>query len=114
MSSAHPVPVADSRPLWFLERAYLTNSISVPYEEILNDDTTVCSAEQVSEFCTSQGLDLSKDLMISCEIGFSATVLQLALQKATGKDFPVHDGSLTELKKRAPELVTWGTEQPPQ
>ena len=73
-SGAQPEPRAG------LKSGHIPDSLSLPFQELVRDDTLLPTAELRQKFLDA-GLDLSKPITTSCGSGVTAAILWLALQQ---------------------------------
>ena len=78
---------------------HIPGSKNVFFGELLNEDKTFKSAEDIRRAFEASGLDLSADarpIVASCGTGVTAAILALALHRCGIEDVAVYDGSWTE------------------
>ena len=67
------------------------------FEDMLNDDKSFKSAEDLARMVESRGVSPDKDIVVYCRMSHRATVLYFALTQLLGHDrVRVYDGSWTE------------------
>ncbi|MCP5382147.1 MAG: 3-mercaptopyruvate sulfurtransferase [Kordiimonadaceae bacterium] len=88
-----PEPRPESRS------GHIPGSYSVPFNELLNEDGTYKSRNELKKIFVENGVDLNKPIVTSCGSGITACVLLFALDQIGHKDGALYDGSWAE----------WGT-----
>ena len=75
----------------------IPSAINVPAPQMVSEDGTVKTREELRELFTSKGVDLSKPVAIHCQVGVMATFGFSAAEKAglTG-EAKMYDGSYSE------------------
>ena len=83
-----------------LRSGSIKNSFCLPFKELINDDHTFVSKDEITEKFKSLNFDLSKNLVFSCGSGVTASVLALAYSLINDKYMPtIYDGSWSEYGK---------------
>jgi len=96
------VPVLDSRFKQIYEQGNIPTSISLPFTEVLNEDKTFKTGEEVIQILKDLGIhDPTKDKMvITCQRGITACILQAALDQIGNPNVQVYDGSWEEFSRK--------------
>jgi thiosulfate/3-mercaptopyruvate sulfurtransferase len=68
----------------------------VPYCEVVNEDGTLKSIEELNAIFESAGVDPHRPVVTTCGSGVTACVLALALLEAGHRRISVYDGSWAE------------------
>ncbi len=80
-----------------LRSGSIKNSFCMPYSELINEDYTFKSNDEILEKFMSLKLDNSKNMVFSCGSGVTASVLALAYSLINDKYQPcIYDGSWSE------------------
>ncbi len=79
-----------------MRSGHIPGSASVPYTDLLNDDGTFRSAEDLRARFEEAGVDGRRPVVTSCGSGVTACILTLGLRLAGFPDGAVYDGSWTE------------------
>ena len=75
---------------------HIPGSLNVPYAELVNEDGTLKSREELVRVFSSHDVDLSRAIVTSCGSGITAAMGLLALQVAGARDVALYDGSWAE------------------
>lgn len=94
--SAGRFAATEPEPRAGLRGGHIPGSASVPYDELLNADKTLKSADQIRARFAEAGIDGAAPVITSCGSGVTACVLAFALDRAGIRDVAVYDGSWTE------------------
>jgi len=78
-----------------IKKGHIPGSINIPISELFKKEFVGADEKSLTEFFTSQGVNLSKPIATSSTSGISAAVLSLALAKL-GITSSVYDGSWLE------------------
>lgn len=79
-----------------LRAGRIPSSLNLPFNELLNEDGTLLSAEKLREAFDAAGIDQSKPVTTTCGSGITACVLAFGLHMIGHKQVAVYDGSWTE------------------
>ncbi|MEL7047744.1 MAG: 3-mercaptopyruvate sulfurtransferase [Pseudomonadota bacterium] len=79
-----------------LRRGHMPNARNVPFNQVLNDDGTLKSADELRGIFEAAGLDPAKDVVATCGSGVTASVLALALARCGQSQAAIYDGSWSE------------------
>ena len=83
-----------------LRSGSIKNSFCLPFGEIINDDHTFVSKDEIKEKFKSLNFDHNKNIVFSCGSGVTASVLALAYSLINDKYMPtIYDGSWSEYGK---------------
>ena len=106
VTSANPaVQFVDTRLNDEFSAGHIPGAKMVPFTDYFNADKTMKSKDDLKQLFRKHNVDIEADIIATCEIGVTATLAAHALSYSIGKDVPVYDGSFSEWKERAPELV---------
>jgi thiosulfate/3-mercaptopyruvate sulfurtransferase len=75
---------------------HMPGARNVPFNELLNADGTMRSADELRAILTAKGVDLGKPTVASCGSGVTACVIALAYATIGNPTVAVYDGSWTE------------------
>ncbi|MEM1162253.1 MAG: 3-mercaptopyruvate sulfurtransferase, partial [Pseudomonadota bacterium] len=79
-----------------LRSGHIPGSLNLPFTELLNDDQTMKSEDELRAAFEAAGVDLTKPVVTSCGSGVTACVLSLALHRLGHSRNAVYDGSWVE------------------
>ena len=79
-----------------LRAGHIPGSRNVPYTDLLNDDKTMKSPDEMRAIFEAAGVDLGKPVITTCGSGVTAAVLALALERMGHTDWSLYDGSWAE------------------
>ena len=83
-----------------LRSGSIKNSFCLPFSELINEDHTFKSKDQIIEKFESFNFDHKKNIVFSCGSGVTASVLALAYSLINAKYMPtIYDGSWSEYGK---------------
>jgi len=83
-----------------LRSGSIKNSFCLPFKELINDDHTFVSKDEITKKFKSLNFDPNKNLVFSCGSGVTASVLALAYSLINDKYMPtIYDGSWSEYGK---------------
>ena len=83
-----------------LRSGSIKNSFCLPFAELINDDHTFVSRDEIEEKFKSLNFDPNKNIVFSCGSGVTASVLALAYSLINDKYMPtIYDGSWSEYGK---------------
>lgn len=77
----------------------IKGATNVPVGKLLNADKTMKSAEERKAVFAEAGIDLSKNITLSCQGGVAATVGYHSLTDIANGNLAVYDGSWAEYSK---------------
>lgn len=75
---------------------HIPGAVNVPWGEIVNDDGTFRSADEIRQVYEDAGVDLDNPIITYCRIGERASHTWFALSQILGADVQVYDGSWSE------------------
>jgi thiosulfate/3-mercaptopyruvate sulfurtransferase len=87
---------AEPEPRQGLRAGHIPGSINLHYKQLLNEDGTMKSAEELRALFDAAGVDLGRPIVNSCGSGVTACILDLAERRAGAQRTAVYDGSWTE------------------
>ena len=79
-----------------LRSGHIPGSTNVHFRELLNDDQTMKSADELRAIFEGAGVDLTKPVATTCGSGITACILTLALHRLGHSRNSVYDGSWVE------------------
>jgi thiosulfate/3-mercaptopyruvate sulfurtransferase len=79
-----------------LRAGHMPGARNVPYCEVVNEDGTLKSIEELNAIFESAGVDPHRPVVTTCGSGVTACVLALALLEAGHRRISVYDGSWAE------------------
>ena len=79
-----------------LRAGHIPGSRNLPYTDLLNDDKTLKSIEEIKTIFGAAGIDLSRPVITSCGSGITAAILALALERVGHSNWSLYDGSWAE------------------
>ena len=89
-----------SEPRKGLRSGSIKNSFCLPYSELINEDRTFISKDEILKKFKSLKFDLDENIVFSCGSGITASVLALAYSLINDKYHPtIYDGSWAEYGK---------------
>src|SRR6056300_1483311 len=89
-----------AEPRQGLRSGSIKNSLCLPFKELIKDDHTFVSKDEITKKFKSLNFDPSKNLVFSCGSGVTASVLALAYSLINDKYMPtIYDGSWSEYGK---------------
>jgi len=83
-----------------LRSGHIPGSVNLPFQQLLNDDFTYKSPEQLRSLFESIGLKDDSAVITSCGSGVTACIISLGLSLAGFSDAKLFDGSWTEWGSR--------------
>ena len=86
----------DPEPRPGLRAGHIPGSKSVEVAEILNDDGTMKSLDDLKMTFANAGVDLAKPAITTCGSGVTAAVINLALERIGHRQHSLYDGSWAE------------------
>ena len=79
-----------------LRSGHIPGSLNVPFKELLNDDQTMKSEDELRAIFEGAGVDLTRPVVTTCGSGVTACILTLALTRLGHARNAVYDGSWVE------------------
>ncbi len=79
-----------------LRSGRMPGSVNVYYKDVMRDDQTMKSADELRKIFDTAGVDLKKPIITSCGSGVTAAIVSLGLEMIGHKGAAVYDGSWTE------------------
>lgn len=79
-----------------LRAGHIPGSRNLPYTELLNDDHTLKTPEEMRSLFEAAGVDLGKPVITTCGSGITAAILALALERLGHVNWSLYDGSWAE------------------
>ncbi|MRU15839.1 3-mercaptopyruvate sulfurtransferase [Roseovarius sp. A21] len=79
-----------------LRSGHIPRSKNVYYRDLLNDDGTMKSSDDLRAVFDASGVDMGKPAITSCGSGVTAAIVNLALERVGKIDHALYDGSWTE------------------
>ncbi|MCI2395486.1 3-mercaptopyruvate sulfurtransferase [Aliiroseovarius sediminis] len=79
-----------------LRSGHIPNSKNLPFSDVLNEDGTMKSPDDLRAAFEAAGVDLGKAAILSCGSGVTAAILALALERIGHDRHAVYDGSWAE------------------
>jgi len=86
----------EAEPREGLRSGRIPSSLNLPFNELLNDNGTLVSADRLVTLFDEAGIDRSKPVITSCGSGITACVLAFGLHMIGHRQVAVYDGSWTE------------------
>ncbi|VAV89265.1 3-mercaptopyruvate sulfurtransferase [hydrothermal vent metagenome] len=74
----------------------MPGALNVYYKDLLHEDQTMKSADEMRKIFEAAGVDLKKPIITSCGSGVTAAILSLGFEIAGYRGAAVYDGSWTE------------------
>ncbi len=87
---------SEAEPRSGLRSGRIPSSLNLPFNQLLNDNGTLVSADQLVTLFEEAGIDRSKPVVTSCGSGITACVLAFGLHMIGHREVAVYDGSWTE------------------
>ncbi|MGB5871639.1 MAG: 3-mercaptopyruvate sulfurtransferase [Albidovulum sp.] len=75
---------------------HIPGSINLPYQSLLNADSTMKPTADLRAAFDAAGADLKKPVITTCGSGVTAAILSLALERIGKRDHALYDGSWAE------------------
>lgn len=79
-----------------LRSGHIPGSLNLPYDQLINDDGTLKSAEDIKAVFKAANVDLDRPVATTCGSGVTASTLALALAMIGHVHTSVYDGSWSE------------------
>lgn len=79
-----------------VRRGHMPGSTNIHYAELVREDGTLRSPDDLREIFKARGVDLAKPIVTTCGSGITAAIEMLALQVAGASDVALYDGSWAE------------------
>jgi len=86
----------EEEPRAGVRRGHIPGSTNVHYAEVVRDDGTLKSVEELQAIFKARGIDLTKPVVTTCGSGITAAIEMLALQVAGASEVALYDGSWAE------------------
>jgi thiosulfate/3-mercaptopyruvate sulfurtransferase len=86
----------DPEPREGLRSGHIPRSKNVYYRDLLNEDGTMKTPDDLHTALNSAGVDMGKPAITSCGSGVTAAIINLALERVGKTDHALYDGSWTE------------------
>ncbi len=94
------IPIIDSRFNANFVAGHLPTSLNLPFTSVLNDNKTFKSPEQLQSLFKSLNIsNSSQEIIVSCQRGITACIVDVALKIAGHTHTSVYDGSYEEYSK---------------
>ncbi|MBV9418194.1 MAG: sulfurtransferase, partial [Alphaproteobacteria bacterium] len=75
---------------------HIPGSLNVPYTELIKEDGTLKSPDDLRAVFAAHKVDLNKPSVTTCGSGITAAIVMLAMQVAGASDVALYDGSWAE------------------
>tara|TARA_B000000557_G_C20587630_1_gene364148 strand:+ start:49 stop:468 length:420 start_codon:yes stop_codon:yes gene_type:complete len=79
-----------------LRAGHIPGSKNIFYGDLLNEDGTLKSRDELVEHFKAKAVNLDKPVITSCGSGVTAAIINLALDRIGKTDHALYDGSWTE------------------
>jgi thiosulfate/3-mercaptopyruvate sulfurtransferase len=86
----------EEEPRTGVRRGHMPGSTNVHYAELVREDGTLKSPNELRSLFGARGVDLSKPIVTTCGSGITASIELLALEVAGASNVALYDGSWTE------------------
>lgn len=94
------IPIIDSRFNANYVAGHLPTSVNLPFTAVLNDDKTFKSPEELQSLFKTMNISNSQEVIVSCQRGITACIVDAALKIAGNTHTSVYDGSYEEYSKK--------------
>lgn len=74
----------------------IPGSINLPFENLVNEDGTLKSDDDLRQIMDDAGVDMKAPIITTCGSGITAAIIDLALDRLGHKNHAVYDGSWAE------------------
>jgi thiosulfate/3-mercaptopyruvate sulfurtransferase len=79
-----------------LRSGHIPNSKNLPFQELLNNDGTMKSLDELTDIMALRDIDMKAPVITTCGSGVSAAIISLALERLGHKNHSLYDGSWAE------------------
>ena len=86
----------EPEPRQGLRAGHMPGAMNVPFRELLNDDQTMKSPDELRAIFERAGVDLGKPVVTTCGSGVTAAIVSLALARLGHARNALYDGSWVE------------------
>jgi thiosulfate/3-mercaptopyruvate sulfurtransferase len=86
----------EEEPRLGVRRGHMPGSRNVHYANLVREDGTLKSPDELRAIFKERGIDLAKPIVTTCGSGITAAIEMLALQVADAGDVALYDGSWAE------------------
>ncbi|WP_269582274.1 3-mercaptopyruvate sulfurtransferase [Roseibium sp. Sym1] len=93
-----------------LKKGHMPTALNLPFTELIHDDGTFCTREELAEAFKRAGVDLDRPVTTTCGSGVTAAILTLALTILGARDLALYDGSWAEWGSRDDTEIATGTD----
>ncbi|TNV76535.1 hypothetical protein FGO68_gene10564 [Halteria grandinella] len=95
--------IVDTRVESVYANGTIPKAINIPFTKVLNDDKTYKRPEQIQEVLEMNGIknpQINEDVVLSCQRGITASVMEIAMRLIGNEKVMLYDGSYEEYSKR--------------
>ncbi|MEJ8474385.1 3-mercaptopyruvate sulfurtransferase [Roseibium algae] len=92
-----------------LKSGHMPGALNLPFNNLIAEDGTFKTGQELSQAFTDAGLDLNKPVTTTCGSGVTAAILTLGLTMAGARDLSLYDGSWSEWGSRDDTEVVTGS-----
>jgi thiosulfate/3-mercaptopyruvate sulfurtransferase len=86
----------EAEPRQGLRAGHMPGAINVHFRELLNDDQTMKSPDELKAIFDAKGVELARPVVTTCGSGVTAAIVSLALARLGHGRNAVYDGSWVE------------------